>query len=81
MVPAAGCSARVETVLVPQVIPSYPPDLLLQPVPLPEWRGAVNADLLEYAQELEAALETANMKLKAVQDMKNREGAAMGKSE
>lgn len=34
--------------------------------PAPEWRGQTNADLLEYTQDLEEALATANAKLRAI---------------
>lgn len=36
------------------------PRALLLPTPIPEWNGATIGDLVEYAQDLETALEAAN---------------------
>lgn len=60
---------------MPQVLRISPPSALLQPVPAPEWRGRANADLLDYAQDLESALAAANARLTAVERFHSPEGA------
>ena len=50
----AGCSA------VKVIEPPALPRALLLPTPIPEWNGATIGDLVEYAQDLETALEAAN---------------------
>ncbi len=37
-----------------------PPAVLLEPVQIPAWSGKTNGDLLEYAQDLEIAVEKSN---------------------
>lgn len=65
---------------MPQIVKVYPPDVLTAPVSAPEWRGKTNGDLLEYAQDLETALDMANTKLTAIGKLK-AEDADMGKAE
>ena len=59
---------------MPQVLRLSPPAALLRPVPAPEWRGRTNADLLDYAQDLESALAAANARLQAVARLCGPEG-------
>lgn len=59
---ATGCSA----VRAPELLKLTPPPALLQEEPFPAWTGQTNGDLLEYAKDLETALDLANAKLRAV---------------
>ncbi|MDR2051132.1 MAG: Rz1-like lysis system protein LysC [Deltaproteobacteria bacterium] len=64
-----GCSARTEMVPVPQVIREKIPAVLLRPIPAPEWRGKTNGDLLDYARTLEAALNEALARIRAIREI------------
>lgn len=68
----AGCSV-VKTANVPTV-----PAALLLPTKGPEWTGETVGDLVEYAQDLESALEQANADKTAVSAIVS-EANTMGK--
>lgn len=59
--PGAGCSAAR-----PPAEPPTVPRALLLPTPAPEWQGQTAGELVEYAQDLEHALKSANADKAAV---------------
>lgn len=69
--PAAGCSAG----------PGRIPAGLLEPTPRPEWHGSTMGDLVEYAQDLESALDSANADKAAAKTAQGQEVGIMGKND
>lgn len=60
LLPCAACSARPTIVTVPVVERLTPPPELLRETARPRWTGRTNADLVEYALDLAAALDACN---------------------
>ncbi|WP_236615091.1 hypothetical protein [Desulfovibrio sp. X2] len=70
----AACSGRQTVVTVPVVERLTPPPELLRETARPRWTGRTNADLVEYALDLAAALDACNADKAALRSWADGDG-------